>query len=309
MPPQSKHVAGAVSSRHDIAVVVISLRASTELANAVLSLVSQDVAPELLVVNSGGGDAQSLLQKHNLTVPVVSFDEVLFAGAARNVGIAATGAPVVAFLASDCLAGLGWTGARLARHRAGSPAVASALVNSNPDNLYACAAHVSNFARRLPGLPRKEALCYGASYARSLFDQYGWFREDLRTGEDTEFHARLAPADKPVWAPEVRTAHQNPTSFTALITDQFQRGRRAAGAYDMIGGPSLRTMIVNVYRSRLVHTGRIARCSSMADNPLLLTAARALSPITATAYVCGILAFAAKQRQMKTKAPISSGGT
>jgi len=71
------------------------------------------------VVNSAAGDAGALLRDARIDVTSRDYGERLFAAGARNRGIAATTAPVVAFLASDCRACPGWLEARLARHRAG----------------------------------------------------------------------------------------------------------------------------------------------------------------------------------------------
>lgn len=294
------------SGRASIAVVVLSLHAPDELPDAVASLLSQDVLPEVVVVNSGGGNARGLLARRGLTVPVVEYQEILFAGAARNVGVSATQAPIVAFLASDCLAEPDWTAVRIARHRAGHTAVASAMVNSHPHNLFACAAHISNFAPRLPGLPDRDAICYGASYHRSLFERYGCFREDLRTGEDTEFHKRLTPRDKPIWAPEIRTVHRNPTTFPALMADQFRRGRHAAKAYSKIGGPSVGTVVVNGYRARVIRAHQIARRCLNGQERFLATAALGILPVSASAYVCGALVFAMRQRRSRNRAPVKT---
>ena len=92
--------------------VVIGYRAPAELVGAVRSLLAQDVPLEILVVNSGGGDAAGLLARAGLSVRVVETEERLFAGGARNRGIENTAAPHVAFLASDCLACPGWASAR-----------------------------------------------------------------------------------------------------------------------------------------------------------------------------------------------------
>ncbi|MFN8643136.1 MAG: LCP family protein [Candidatus Binatia bacterium] len=73
--------------------------------------------------------------------------------------------------------------------------------SSHPGNPFATASHLALFARRLPGVPEIHAHRYGASFARSLFDRYGRFREDLRTGEDTELASRLPAAAQPRWAP------------------------------------------------------------------------------------------------------------
>ncbi|MCW5714520.1 MAG: glycosyltransferase family 2 protein [Bauldia sp.] len=224
------------SSGAPIAAIVLSVRAAPEFVGAVRSLLEQSEVPEIVVANSGGGDAAAVLTREGLDVPVIESIPLLNPGAARNRGIAATTAPVVAFLAQDCLAAPGWTEARLAAHRAGRTAVGSALLHDRPGNPVATAAHLFLYFRRLPGTPGSEALPYGASYDRTLFERHGLFREDLRTGEDTEFHARLPAADRPAWAPAVRTVHRTPGRVGDLVRDHRDRGRRMVRARRALGG-------------------------------------------------------------------------
>ncbi|RAZ91865.1 hypothetical protein DPM33_05150 [Mesorhizobium hawassense] len=219
-----------MADRPELAVVVIGFRAPAELVAAVRSVLDQDIPLEIVVVNSGGGNAKALLADGGIDVKVIDVEDRLFAGAARNRGIAATQAPFVAFLANDCLACPQWAEVRVLRHRGGAAAVASAIVNSHPRNLVACAAHLVTSMRRLPGLSAEKALRYGVSFDRTLFDRYGPFDERMTSGEDTEFMARLPEALKPVWEPRVLTVHRNETSLSGLLADQYRRGRRY-GAY------------------------------------------------------------------------------
>jgi glycosyltransferase involved in cell wall biosynthesis len=206
---------------------VLSLGNPPELVEAVRSLAEQSVPAEIMVVNSGGGDPTAALRDAGLHVPVVISPKRLYAGAARNLGIDSTTAPLVAFLASDCRAEPGWVAGRVRHHLAGAGAVASVITNASPDSLSARAAHMLMYPRRQPDTPLSERLPFGLSYDRTLFDRVGRFREDLREGEDGEFNARL-PADVRVaWADEVRTAHRNPVTPLALLRDQYARGRRS----------------------------------------------------------------------------------
>ncbi|UVK40819.1 glycosyltransferase family 2 protein [Mesorhizobium sp. AR10] len=209
-----------------LAVIVIGHRAPARIVEAVTSLLGQNTPLEIVVVNSGGGEARALLAAAGLEVPVIEVSRTLFVGAARNVGIAATQAPFVGFLADDCLACPGWAETRLRRHLAGDRAVASAIVNSHPRNLIACAAHLVTFMRRLPGLPADQALRYGVSFDRRLFDEYGLFDEMIPIAEDTEFLKRLPQVLQPVWEPGVRTVHRNETRLLGLLADQYVRGYR-----------------------------------------------------------------------------------
>ena len=159
-------------------------------------------------MNSGGGYAAAKLAAAGFDVTVIEREERLLPGVARNIGIRATTAEHVAFLASDCRAAPGWAANRLAKHRKGSAAVASALLPLPADSPIAWASHLSLFARRLPLNSRLTALPYGGSFHRSLFESYGLFSEELRIGEDTEFALRLPLKVRPVWAPDVVTLHE-----------------------------------------------------------------------------------------------------
>jgi len=215
-----------IRSDPELAVVVLAVGAPAELKTAIESLQRQPVPLEIVVVNSGGGDPHTALPNRDGNIKVVSIPNMLWPGAARNVGINASRAPWIAFMASDHIAEENWAAARLELHYSGHLAVACAVVNSHPRNLYAWAYHLSILVRRLPGVPPGEAILYGVSYSRSLFDKYGTFREDLRIGEDTEFNNRLTHGDRPIWAPRVQTVHLNPTSFRSMVRSQYARGRR-----------------------------------------------------------------------------------
>ncbi|WP_055048733.1 glycosyltransferase [Devosia sp. A16] len=211
----------------ELAVVVLSVGAPPELRLAIDSLLRQPEPLEIVVVNSGGGKLSGLVPDGQ-GIRSIEIPELLWPGAARNVGIRATRARWVAFLASDLIAAHDWAAERLALHRAGKSAVASAVGNSQTRNIFAWAAHVTLHARRMAGLPKRKAHRYGASYERSLFDRYGLFREDLRIGEDTEFHRRMRRRDRPVWAPKVVAAHRYPQTWRDLIAEHKVRGERWA---------------------------------------------------------------------------------
>lgn len=214
------------AERTELATVVLCYKASEDVVGAVRSLLDQEQPTEIVVVNSGGGNVEAVLRRAGITVPSLEYAERLYVGAARNRGIDNTTAPFIAFLASDCRACPGWVERRLVRHRAGAGAVASAIANSHPRNLVACAAYIGMFMRRLPGLPETMAIRFGASFDRALFDAFGRFDETVPASEDTEFLKRLPPELQPVWEPDVQTIHLNETRLMRLLIDQFRRGIR-----------------------------------------------------------------------------------
>lgn len=278
----------------DLAVVVLAMGDAPELGPAIRSLQSQGERLEIVVVHSGASDARR--EAPGLDVAVRRFAGRLLPGAARNAGIGATTAPFVAFLAADCLAEPGWAAARLAAHRAGAAAVASAVTNPSPRNLAAWISYVALFHRRMPRVPAAEALRYGASYARDLFARFGTFREDLRAGEDTDFHERLAGEVEVVWEPRIRTAHRHPTSLARLVADQFRRGARSASAWAAMGGPRPVAVALDSIR-RAPGGAAIAWRAAEPGERRWIAAATMLLPVPTLAYAAGALAPAFVRRR------------
>lgn len=162
-------------------------------------------------------------------ITLVESSKRLFAGAARNLGIAHTQASIIAFLAADCRATKGWLGARVSAHHDGNCMVASALRPLADERGHisstAWAAHLLTHFARAPGTSAAEAARYGVSYDRKLFHRFSFFNPGVRVSEDLEFNracreARLEPA----WMPEILTLHDYPRRVLPAMIDQFWRG-------------------------------------------------------------------------------------
>jgi glycosyltransferase involved in cell wall biosynthesis len=282
--------AATFSSGAQLDAVVIDVGGQPGLVGAVRSLLDQQPRPEIVVVSSGGGTAEQQLRDAGIEVDVVQTQAHLLPGAARNLGIAATHAPFVAFLAADCVAEPGWVAGRLAAHEAGARIVSSAVVNDAPANPFAVAAHTLLFSSRLPRTPRAERLHYGASYDRALFREHGRFRDDVRIGEDSEFHSRLGPDARPVFRPDVRVAHHNPKSLRHLLADAAARGARAAAARRYLYGEPSRVARERVATNALQRLPRAFglawRAGTISERMRLIFAAPWLLPGTA-AYSAG----------------------
>jgi glycosyltransferase involved in cell wall biosynthesis len=275
----------------ELACVVLSFRNEPGLVAAVRSLLAQDTPAEIVVVNSGGGDPAATLRKAGVSVDVTTRQERLNPGAVRNLGVATTSAPFIAFLAADCIAEPGWVSGRLREHRSGARAVASAITNAYPNSCCAWASYMLMFSRRVPALsvPRSDRLLFGVSYARELFERFGLFREDMRTGEDEEFNDRFIEVVPITWAPDVRTAHRHPTRLPALVLDQYRRGIRMSRAkFELVGTPQA----WHIARSTLRHLPRDVRYVWHGVNPRyqprLVGACLLITPAV-VAYVLGAL--------------------
>jgi glycosyltransferase involved in cell wall biosynthesis len=234
---------GGSPSVRELACGVLSLRAERGLVAAVRSLLEQSEPLEIVVVNSGGGQARRRLSRAGIDVRVIEVPERLLPGAARNLAIDATCAPYVSFLAADCVALPGWAAGRLREHRQGAVAVAGAMANAHPHSLSARAAYLLLHNRRMPETPAHMRLHYSLSYERAVFERHGRFREDLRAGEDSEFNARVEADAEIAWAPDVRAAHRNPRNPVALVRDQYRRGGRRV-AMERIDGLGHRSNVI-----------------------------------------------------------------
>ena len=223
---QQRSPTSVIESRPLITVIVLAVGADPLLVRAVSSILDQDERADVIVVNSNDGNARELLLQNGLDVKVIESKALLFAGGARNAGIAEANTPYVAFLACDCLAAPGWIRERLKLHLAGATVVASAMMPDRPRHLISWADHLLLFPHRLPHLPQERVILFGASFARQIFDIYGTFNEKMRTGEDSEFLQRISAEHRPVWAPQVITLHKNNTKLFALLRDQYKRGYR-----------------------------------------------------------------------------------
>ncbi len=225
-PPDSLIHEGARISRSDLATVVIGFRDQPGLTAAVQSLLDQEEVPEIVVVNSGGGAVAASLAPVLDQIRLITCNTPLQVGAARNIGVAASRAPFVSFLAGDCRALPGWVSGRLARHRAGMLTVSSAVVGEEGSGPVALAASRLHYATRHPRTDDRNVMHYGLSYARHVLTMCGFFPPGLTATEDTVLNRRASRIARPVWAPDVVTVHRDVTTLLALVQDERRRGRR-----------------------------------------------------------------------------------
>jgi glycosyltransferase involved in cell wall biosynthesis len=236
---------------------------------------------------------------------LVESAERRFAGGARNLGIRHSRAPVVAFLASDCLATAGWLQARLAVHQGGEMAVSSALAPA-PDaaglvNTVTWAAYAMTHIGRTPHTSASLASCYGLSYNRVLFDRHGTFNERLEVGEDTDFNKRISAHNPTGWHPDVVTLHRYPATLFAAVKDQIGRGRRSATHYCLEEGRTPARHIAHVLLHGLLVNRRIAQRQSPPETRRL--SVRLLTAVLVLANMIGVLSLYAKGMSSTRSAP------
>ncbi|MFC3088745.1 glycosyltransferase [Tabrizicola soli] len=213
--------------RSDLATVVIGFRSQPGLLSAVRSVLDQGT--EIVVVNSGGGSVRADLAPVADRIRLITSDTPLRVGAARNIGVAASRAPFIAFLAGDCLAEPGWVAGRLARHHAGAASVSTAVSGLPGAGLVALAANRLRYSARNPFADPRSLSHYGQSCSRHLLGLSGHFPPALSAGEDTALNRAAVGFSQPHWTPGVVTLHRDLTDLALLVADERMRGQRRAG--------------------------------------------------------------------------------
>lgn len=290
------HRGSKVRKDAEISVVVMATDSPGTVADAVRSLLEQDEKAEIVVVNTGDGTLREHLAAERDFVVTVETPSRQYPGGTRNLGIRHSHAPVVAFLAADCLAAPGWLRQRLVTHRAGSKAVASAVLPLLEDGrrqipTAAWATYAAMHARRMPDIPAAKSNRYGVSYDRGLFDEFGLFREDLRIAEDTEFNHRIKASHSPTWNPEIITFNRYPASLVAAIQDQFKRGRRAAAFQVNQTTATPLQFFLSLRERRVEVPKRFVRGYCSGERREAMLRARRLLPLLALSFGFGALSL------------------
>lgn len=225
------HIGRHYRTEAPICVVIMAVNTSKHAKYAVRSIISQSVPVEIVVVNSGRGSLANVLGNDTDYVHLVEQTKRILPGGARNLGVRHSHAPLVAFLAADCIAPPNWCERRLSAHYAGHETVASALIPTpNEQGRVTPSARASNWIthrNRVPEIPAERADRFGLSYDRRLFAEFGPFRDDLLVGEDSEFNRKAANRyGIPLWDRNIVTMHRYPMTPIAAAWDQFHRARR-----------------------------------------------------------------------------------
>jgi mycofactocin glycosyltransferase len=223
-----------------VAVVIPAYGRPDRLAACLASLAGGGgAAPEVVVVDDASPDAGAIAAvtaAHGARLLRHAVNRG--PGAARNTGLAATTAPVVAFLDSDCTASPGWLDALVPLFDDPRVAAVAPRVRPRPDELHSVLARHEAARSALdmgrhrelvrPGAPlgfvpsatllvRRDALVDGA------------FEPTMRLGEDVDLVWRLAAAGRHVrYEPGVVVLHESRLRLAAWARRRYEYGTSAA---------------------------------------------------------------------------------
>lgn len=245
---------GARNAAAPIATVVLSMGAPRELRDAVASLLDGALVPEIVVVNSCGGDVMGRLGPYLDRVRIISTEGHLYPGAARNVGIDASHARFVSFLASDCTVGPENIAKRLDLHQKGARAVSGFVVPQDPASLTQTVASLLLHPNRHVDTQISQNTGYSLSLDRGIFRDFGYFPTAVRIGEDTALRRSIEAHVEIESDAQIFIRHAYPNDRAHLAEDIRARAERrvlSASFPAITGTQDLRQIVETSHADRL----------------------------------------------------------
>lgn len=218
-----------------VSIVIPFYNRRDEVTPCIRSLLRQENAPsyEIIAVDNGSDDGtRQALER--LPVRLIDCQE-RGPASARNAGIAAAQAPLVALIDSDCVAHRHWL--HWLTRAFDNPQVLACggwIGTGNLDKGVSLFAHhwgllnQANFFRGIPGWPPYFATA-NVAFRRDQFILAGGFDPTVMTGEDADLCWRLMNlGGSLVYQPRARILHRHRESFDGMYRQAFDYGVGAA---------------------------------------------------------------------------------
>jgi GT2 family glycosyltransferase len=253
--------------RPSLSVVVASYNSRDTIAQCLESLQRQGTHHtfEILVVDSSTDGTEQWVQQRFPNVKLLHKEQRLFAGDARNVGIAVARAPVIAFLDADCTVENNWVDEILAAQASGHAIVTGVIDNGSRASAIAWTYYFCEFNLWLPNrkarmVPESAGCCL--TIEREVFSRYGPFLTGTYCS-DTAFHWKLQrDGQSAFFSPHIRVYHHTSGSLISLLKHLYFHRRYFAR--------------VKCSEKRLTPAGRFVELALLPATPALLTGATVL---------------------------------
>ena len=222
-----------MSKEPKLSIIIASYNSVMTVGRCLDSLAAQecDAAFEVIVVDSSSDGTPELIRESFPDVKLHRFKERKYAGDARNIGIKAAKADIIAFIDADCTAEVDWVEKILIAHKTPHLAIGGAIANGNPASAVGWAAYFTEFSQWMPKTPAHISIdIAGAnmSYKKKVFADLGGFIEGTYCS-DTEFHWRLKRSGKDLFFdPSIHINHNNIDKLGNLLRHEFHHGQSFA---------------------------------------------------------------------------------
>jgi glycosyltransferase involved in cell wall biosynthesis len=247
-PAEAERREGADSGLPTISVVIPAHNVADVLGDQLESLCDQDYRGrwEVVVVDNRSTDETSMVaRRYEELVPLrlLHAPDRASPGYARNVGVVASAGEWIVFVDGDDVADPGLLSAyakNMNEHRI----MGGRLDNERLNDPIVASWRYSFTERGLPlTLERFPfVLTSNCAIRRDVFDEIGWFDEELEYGgEDTDLSIRANLAGiEPAWVPEALVHYRHRNSLRTLVRQQINYGRGAVVIFDRyrhVAGP------------------------------------------------------------------------
>jgi hypothetical protein len=209
-----------VPQNPEISIIVMAVDSDPSAISALASIQGQNI--EKILVNTGEGTLSDKIGANDFVL-VEDFSKRL-PGGTRNLGIKESRAKIISFLAADCLVDRDTLDKRIIAHDKGYKLVSSALRPSS-NSLFSWASYIYVHKKRMPEFQKGKGSLFGVSYCRTVFDELGYFDEEMRVSEDTHFNNRCSHLTY-LQSKDIITYHNYPETLRASIADASIRAVR-----------------------------------------------------------------------------------
>ncbi|MEM3154895.1 MAG: glycosyltransferase family 2 protein [Candidatus Woesearchaeota archaeon] len=156
----------------DVSVVIPSYNSGITIRKCLDSIFSQKtrLKYEVIVVDSSTDNSPEILREYR--VKMIRKAGQVFPGIARNIGIRAAKAPIIACIDADCIASPDWLDNLYKAHNKHS-VVGGRILNGNPWNYFGWGLYFAEFSQyfSVAGKPIGQIPACNASYKKSVFDK------------------------------------------------------------------------------------------------------------------------------------------
>lgn len=219
----------------DVSVIIATRNRRDSLRRTLSALEKQTLTPhEVIVVDDGSNDGTGTMLAAEFPGAIyLRLDERRGPAAARNRGVRAATAALVAFTDDDCIPPPGWLESHLTYYAdptvgaVGGPQVPPVPNFYDQVDFVRYAERFHSGVRRIERLVAWEGLATGnMSVRRAIFEEVGMFDEVLLTGADPEFTRRVVREGgyALIVDPDLTVAHMKVHSLRSYLRMKFHRG-------------------------------------------------------------------------------------
>ncbi len=217
-----------------ISIIVPVYNSSNTIEACLESLDTQKFCYEIIAVDNGSTDSSKEKIKNFRKVRLLE-EFKKGPAAARNLGIKNASGDIIAFTDSDCCVNENWLTKIVEtfdKHKEAYAVVGSAL-NAYSDNLISRASEITDFglltySKKNPPKWVKNAPTLNAAYKRKVFDEFGFFDEEIKyaAGEDSLFNWKLIKKGKKIFFnPEIKVTHFHRNTVKSFLRKKYIYGR------------------------------------------------------------------------------------